>query len=234
MGADGSHVRGARRRGGRPWPRSARSPARRAPRPTGDRPMICPARSTVTGPCSLTTTRIAVGSSKLYRRADVCRVPRNGSTSGFRRRTRDEEHAELAQRARLVEHRRTVDLTEHMAQRSEVGRTIDAQRRRRPEPLLERRGFGVGGPVDDDRADTSCAQVVHREAQEPVECQRVVRVEPATGPLQPRPDRRLAMPAHAVPPGDAERLTDEADEPTRMTLHDRRPGRFGKDDQVAL
>ena len=46
-----------------------------------------PPRSTVTGPSSLTTTTVAHGSSKLYRRPDVCRVPRYGSTdsAGVRR-----------------------------------------------------------------------------------------------------------------------------------------------------
>ena len=37
-----------------------------------------PARMTVTGPSSLTTITVALGSSALYRRADVWRVPRNG------------------------------------------------------------------------------------------------------------------------------------------------------------
>src|SRR5690606_5293531 len=48
----------------------------RGSEPSGsERPTSSPARSTVTGPSSLTTMTVAVGSSKLYRRAAVWRIP---------------------------------------------------------------------------------------------------------------------------------------------------------------
>lgn len=65
---------------------------------------------TMTGPSSLITIKVAVGSSKLYRRGRSVSGAPDGVDIRLGLGTRDEPHPELTEGADVVEHSGTVDL----------------------------------------------------------------------------------------------------------------------------
>src|SRR5262245_11168788 len=124
-------------------------------------------------------------------------------------RTGDEPHAELAERALLVEHGRPVDLAEGVAEGRQLHRPGDLQRRRLGQAHLERGiGAAVAGSIDEDGADTARPEVVDGELeqrlQHPAVAVRAARIDS----VDPGRQGRLVVPAQAVPAQHAEVPSD--------------------------
>ena len=202
------------------------------PRGISGGPRISPLRSTVTGPSSLTTITVAAGSSKLYRRPDVWRMPRKPSTRVSASALGTSRTPSSRRMPSCVEHGGAVDLGEGVAQRGEVARPVmssgggGGRRPRTSAPGRRPGGTARIAPMPRaPRSWTANSSSVSSTSRSPWAARATASIHVA--------DRRLVVPRQAVPPQHAE-VADDAHRPVRVALHDRCAHRLGEHDEVAL
>ena len=126
-----------------------------------------------------------------------------------------------------------VDLGQRVAQRRQVERVGDAQRRWRCQPVVLGAVQRLVGLVHEGGADAEGAEVVHRELEQRLEHLAVAVLHARAPRVEPGAHQRLVAPVQAVPPVDAEVAADPHDA-RRVALHGDGAERLGEHDEVAL